>query len=198
MVDQKEEAKMEKFIETMPIMIQTYIIICKDWEATKEKAKSLEHIIHKCDPPAAAMPLITTGAAVPGLHSHVAHSIDKDETEIPPPFKEAIPKQNRGGGKSKDKPWVQRQNPPKDQDDKDQYACDSTNNYYHNDSYSGNGQSRGHRPFNSQSGGQQFQSFNPRGRSQRPNITFKIKDNFNTKDITGTIIKVTTISITTP
>ena len=26
-----------------------------------------------------------------------------------------------------------------------------------------------------------------------PNITFKIRDNFKTKDITGTIIKVTTI-----
>ena len=30
MVDQKEEAKKEKFIETMPTMIQTYLIICKD------------------------------------------------------------------------------------------------------------------------------------------------------------------------
>ena len=45
MVDQKEEAKMEKFIETMPTMIQTHWIICKDWAVTKDKAKSLEHII---------------------------------------------------------------------------------------------------------------------------------------------------------
>ena len=30
MVDQKEEAKLEKFIETMPTMIQTHLIICKD------------------------------------------------------------------------------------------------------------------------------------------------------------------------
>ena len=29
MVDQKEEAKMEKFIETMPTMIQTHLITCK-------------------------------------------------------------------------------------------------------------------------------------------------------------------------
>ena len=43
MVDQKEEAKMEKFIETMPTMIQTHLIICKDWAGTKGKAKSLEH-----------------------------------------------------------------------------------------------------------------------------------------------------------
>ena len=31
MVDQKEEAKKEKFIETMPTMIQTHLITCKDW-----------------------------------------------------------------------------------------------------------------------------------------------------------------------
>ena len=45
MVDQKEEAKKEKFIETMPTMIQTHLIICKDWTDVKDKAKSLEHII---------------------------------------------------------------------------------------------------------------------------------------------------------
>ena len=33
MVDQKEEAKKEKFIETMPTMIQTHLITCKDWAA---------------------------------------------------------------------------------------------------------------------------------------------------------------------
>ena len=65
MVDQKEEAKIEKFIETMPTMIQTYLIICKDWAETKDKAKSLEHIIWKCDPLTPAMPLVTTGATVP-------------------------------------------------------------------------------------------------------------------------------------
>ena len=45
MVDQKEEAKMEKFIETMPTMIQMHLIMCKTWTDTKVKAKSLEHII---------------------------------------------------------------------------------------------------------------------------------------------------------
>ena len=45
MVGQKEEAKKEKFIETMPTMIQTHLIICKDWADVKDKAKSLEHII---------------------------------------------------------------------------------------------------------------------------------------------------------
>ena len=43
MVDQKEEAKKEKFIETMPTMIQTHLITCKDWDMVKDTAKSLEH-----------------------------------------------------------------------------------------------------------------------------------------------------------
>ena len=33
------------------------------------------------------MPLITTGATVLGLYLHIAHSVDKEEGEIPPPFK---------------------------------------------------------------------------------------------------------------
>ena len=45
MVDQKEEAKKEKFIATMPMMIQTHLIICKDWADVKDKVKSLKHII---------------------------------------------------------------------------------------------------------------------------------------------------------
>ena len=97
MVDQKEEAKMEKFIETMPTMIQMHLIICKDWVAVKDKAKSLEHIIQKCDPPTPAMPLVTTGATVPGLYSHI--------TKL---------KQTRGRGKPKGKPQGHRQNPLKD------------------------------------------------------------------------------------
>ena len=98
MVDQKEEAKKETFIETMPTMIQTHLIICKDWADVKDKAKSLEHIIRKCDPPTPAMPLMVTGATVPGLYLHVAHLVDKEEGEIPQPFKGAKPKQTRGRG----------------------------------------------------------------------------------------------------
>ena len=45
MVDQKEEAKKEKFVESMPTMKQTHLIICKAWADVKDKAKSLEHII---------------------------------------------------------------------------------------------------------------------------------------------------------
>ena len=83
MVDQKEEAKKEKFIETMPMMIQTHLIMCKDWAMVKDTAKSLEHIIMKCDPPTPAMPTMATGATVLGLYSHIAHSVDKEEGEIP-------------------------------------------------------------------------------------------------------------------
>ena len=86
MVDQKEEAKMEKFIETMPTMIQTHLITCKDWATVKDTAKSLKHIIQKCDPPTLAMPMMATGATVPGLYSHIAHLVDKEEGEIPQPM----------------------------------------------------------------------------------------------------------------
>ena len=108
MVDQKEEAKKEKFIETMPTMIQTHLIICKDWADVKDKAKSLEHIIQKCNPPTPAMPLMATGAMVPGLYLHITHLVDKEEGEIPQPFKGAKPKQTRGRGKPKEKPQDHR------------------------------------------------------------------------------------------
>ena len=97
MVDQKEEAK-----ETMPTMIQTHLITCKDWDMVKDTAKSLEHIIMKCDPPTPAMPMMATGATVPGLYSHIAHLVDKEEGDIPQPFKGTKPKQTRGRGNLKE------------------------------------------------------------------------------------------------
>ena len=111
MVDQKEEAKKEKFIETMPTMIQTHLITCKNWATVKDTTKSLEHIIMKCDPPTPAMLMMATGATVPGLYSHIAHSVDKEEGEVPQLFKVAKPKQTRGRGKPKGKPQEQRQKP---------------------------------------------------------------------------------------
>ena len=83
------ESKMEKFIDTMPTIIQTHLITCKTWAKTMKKANELEHIIRRCDPPAAALPNLTKGAAVPSLYLHIAHSNDKEETYIPQPFKEA-------------------------------------------------------------------------------------------------------------
>ena len=159
MVDQKEEAKKEKFIETMPMMIQTHLIICKDWTDVKDKAKSAKHIIRKCDPPTPTMPMMVTGATVLGLYLHIAHSVDKEEGEIPQPFKGAKLKQTRGTGKPKGKPQEQRQNPPKSQETDETYTYDSPNNYYHNDNYTAPSQNRGHRPFNDQGGNQQFRGF---------------------------------------
>ena len=159
MVDQKEEAKKEKFIETMPTMIQTHLIICKDWAAIKDKAKSLEHIIRKCDPPTPTMLLMATGATVLELYSHIAHSVDKEEGKIPPPFKGTKLKQTRGRGKPKGKPQEQRQNPPKGQEADETYMYDSPNNYYHNDNYTAPSQKHGCRPFNGQGGNQQFRGF---------------------------------------
>ena len=148
MVDQKEEAKKEKFIETMPTMIQTHLITCKDWDTVKDTTKSLEHIIMKCDPPTPAMPMMATGATVLGLYSHIAPSVDKEEGDIPQPFKGIKLKQTRGRGKPKGKPLDQRQNPPKIQEVDETYNYESPNNYYHNTP----SQSRGHRPYNDQSG----------------------------------------------
>ena len=122
MVDQKEEAKKEKFIETIPTMIQTHLITCKDWATVKDTVKSLKHIILKCDPPTPAMPMMATGATVLGLYSHIAHSVDKEEGEIPQPFKGTKPKQTRGRGKPKGKPQKQRQNPPKAQEADETYT----------------------------------------------------------------------------
>ena len=105
------------------------------------------------------MPLVITGATVPGLYSHIAHSVDKEEGEIPLPFKGAKPKQTRGSGKPKGKPQGHRQNPPKAQEAEETYAYDSPNNYYHNDNYTAPSQNRGHRPFNGQGSNQQFRGF---------------------------------------
>ena len=47
---------MEKFIDTMPTIIQTHLIIEPNWAGITKKAKYLEHIIWKCDPPTIAPP----------------------------------------------------------------------------------------------------------------------------------------------
>ena len=89
MLGQTYELKMEKFIDTMPTIIQTHLITGKTWAKTTKKTKELEYIIRKCDLPAAALPNLTKGTAVPSLYSHIAHSNDKEETDIPQPFKGA-------------------------------------------------------------------------------------------------------------
>ena len=103
MLGQTDESKMKKFVHTLPTIIQRHLTTCKTWAKTTKKAKELEHIIRKCDPPAVALPNLTKGTAVPSLYLHIAHLNDKKETDIPQPFKGARPKQpkTRVGGKGK-------------------------------------------------------------------------------------------------
>ena len=42
MLGQMAEAKMEKFVDTMPTIIQTHLITCENWAKTTKKAKELE------------------------------------------------------------------------------------------------------------------------------------------------------------
>ena len=171
MLGQKDESKKDKFIDTMLTIIQTHLITEKDWAATTKKAKELEHIIRKCDSPAAALPTLAKGTTVPGLYSHIAHSNDKDEVEIPQSFRGAHPKQPkpRGGGNSKQPQQKLKNPPPKTQDD--QYNYEDTNNYYHNENY--RGQSRGHRPYRGQNTGRSFRGQNFCGRGQRNQNTYQ-------------------------
>ena len=148
MLGQTAESKMEKFVDTMPTIIQTHLITCENWEKTTKKAKELEHITGKCDQPAAALPTLTQGTAVPGLYSHIAHSNDKEETDIPQPFKGVRPKQTKTRGRRKGKQQQKKPNPPPVQLQEEQYTYEDTNNYYHNENY--RGQSRDHRPYRGQ------------------------------------------------
>ena len=45
MLQQDAHSKVEKIIETMPIIIQTHLIIEPNWAEVTKKAKNLEHII---------------------------------------------------------------------------------------------------------------------------------------------------------
>ena len=116
MLGQTEESKRDKFIDTMPTIIQTHLITEKTWQETTDKAKELEHIIRKCDPLAAALPILAKGTTIPGLYSHIAHSGDKEESDIPQPFKGVQPKQpkHRGGGKGKQSPQKPKHPPTQD------------------------------------------------------------------------------------
>ena len=78
---------------------------------------------------------MTKGTTVPSLYSHIAHSNDKEETDIPQLFKGTQPKQpkTRGGGKGK-QPQQKLKTPPV-QVQEDQYNYDDTNIYCHNENY---------------------------------------------------------------
>ena len=158
MLGQTDESKRDKFIDTMPTIIQTHLITEKTWQETTKRVKELEHIIRKCNPLAAASPTLAKDTTVPGLYSHIAHSDDKDEMDIPQPFKGAHPKQTRSRGRGKGKqPQQKLKNLPAQIQD-NQYNYEDTNNYYHNENY--RGQSRGHRPYRGQNTGRFFRGLN--------------------------------------
>ena len=139
MLKQDEQAKMEKFIETMPTIIQTHLIIAPNWEEVTKKAKNLEHIIQRCEPPAQG------AGTVPSLYSHIAQSQDQDSISLPKPFKSA---RGRGGKKSKGKVKLQQQPPPPFPPPEQEEQYEDANNYYHNENYRGN--NRGRRPYRGQ------------------------------------------------
>ena len=71
MLGQTAESKMEKFVDTMPTIIQTHLITCKNWEKTTKKAKELEHIIRKCDPQTATTEAKTPSSTGTGRTVHL-------------------------------------------------------------------------------------------------------------------------------
>ena len=140
MLQQDEQAKMKKIIETMSTIIQTHLIIEPNWAGITKKANNLEHIIRKCDPLAIA-PLILQGAiAVPSLYSYIVQSQDQDSDNIPKPFKSTKGRGGKKSGKGKQKSQQQPQPPPPPPEEEEHY--EETNNYYHNENYRGN--NRGH------------------------------------------------------
>ena len=56
MVDQKEEAKKENFIETMATMIQTHLIMCKNWATVKDTDTVIDQYLHDRMTPATLSP----------------------------------------------------------------------------------------------------------------------------------------------
>ena len=96
MLQQDKQAKMEIFIETIPTIIQTHLIIEPNWAEVTKQAKNLEHIIQRCNPLAIAPSIIQDAGAVPSLYLHIAQSQDQILDNIPKPFKST-----KSGGKSK-------------------------------------------------------------------------------------------------
>ena len=160
MLQQDKQVKREKFIETMPTIIQTHLIIEPNWVQVTKRANNLEHIIQKCDPRAIA-PFILQGAgAVPSLYSHIAQSQDQDSENIPKLFKSTKGRREKKSGKGKQKSQQQPQPPPPPPEEEEHY--EEINNYYHNENYRGN--SRGCKPYR----GQQDSDRKPyRGSQQR-------------------------------
>ena len=146
-----------------------------------QKAKNLEHIIWRCDPPAIAPPIIQGVGAVPSLYSHIAQSHDQDSDNIPKPFKSTKSRGGKKSGAGRSKPQQQPQPPPPPPEEEEHY--EETNNYYHIENYTGN--NRGCKPYRGQQGGR-----NP---TEDPN-----RGGGDNKTITGANTKATTDNLTPP
>ena len=136
MLGQDEQAKMEKFTETMCTIIQTHLIIEPNWADITKKAKDLKHIIWKCTAPAIAPPSLQGAGAVPSLYSHIAQLQDQDSNNIPKPFKSTKGRGGKKSGKGKQKFQQQPKPPPPLPEEEEQY--EETNNYYYNENFRGN------------------------------------------------------------
>ena len=135
MLQQDKHSKMEKFIEIMPTIIQTYLIIEPNWAEVTKKMMNLEHIIRQGDPPAIALPIAQHTGAVPSLYSHIAETQDQDSASISKPFKSTRGRGGKKSGKGKFKPQQQPQPPLPLPEQEEQY--EDVNNYYHNENYRG-------------------------------------------------------------
>ena len=62
----------------MPTMILTPLIIEPSWAEVTKKAKNLEHIIQRCDPPATASPIYQAQVHFPA-YIHSSHNHHHDE-----------------------------------------------------------------------------------------------------------------------
>ena len=135
MLQQDEQVKMDKFIETMPTIIRIHLIIEPNWADVTKKAKNLEHIIRKCDPLAIAPPILQGAGAVLSLNSHITQSQDQDSDNIPKSFKST---KGRGGKKSGKGKWKSQQQPKPFPPSPVEEHYEETKNYYHNENYGGN------------------------------------------------------------
>ena len=180
MLQQDEQAKIEKFTETMCTITQTHLIIEPNWAGVTKKAKNLEHIIRKCDPLAIAPPILQDAGAVPSLYSHIAQSQDQDSNNIPKLFKRTKGRGGKKSGKGKQKSQQQPQPPPPPEEEE---HYEETNNYYYNENYRGS--NRGCKPYRGQQGGgrKPYRGPQQRGRGLQNNCRGQYQGNcgqFNT------------------
>ena len=108
MLGQEKGAKVDEFIETMPKLIQTHLVTEKTWAAVTKKAKELEHIIRKGDPPVTASTSMQA-AAIPSLYSHIVQSDDHKANNVPTSFNSTKGRGGKKSGKGKQKQQQQHQ-----------------------------------------------------------------------------------------